>query len=52
MSISHFAQLVNLPLCSYFDSITLDKANKEKEPLHFLKGDPSGYNNPNFKVPE
>ena len=41
MSISSFAKTVDLPLCAYFNSIPFDQANKEKEPLHFLKGDPT-----------
>lgn len=52
MSITNFAQKVDLTLCQFFDSLPIDKGNKNKEPLYFLKGDPSEYHNPDFSVHE
>lgn len=48
MSITNFAKEVDLTLCQFFDSLPLHKANQDKSPLYFLKGDPSEYNNPDF----
>lgn len=51
MSLSNFAEIVNHPLCEYFDQIPFHKANTDKSRVQFLSGDPTVYGNDGFRMP-
>jgi hypothetical protein len=52
MSISKFAENINLPICSYLDNFATLKTNSTKEKISFLSGDPTIYGEFNFRMPE
>lgn len=43
MSISKFAENINLPICNYLDHFATIKTDSTKDKISFLSGDPTIY---------
>lgn len=52
MSISSYAEIINLPICKYMDEFLALKTKSSKEKIAFLSGDPTVYGLHDFRMPK
>ena len=52
MSISQYAEIINLPICKYMDDFFTLKTKSDKQKMAFLSGDPTVYGLHDFRMPK
>ena len=51
LHVSDFASNINFPLCQFMDEFKTWEENKDKEPVSFMRGDPTIYGQKRFPMP-